>query len=63
MVLGLSEQELRTLLQEELVQSMRSEGAPTIHAIAHSVARVLEADHLRIADQLARAGIALDDAR
>jgi hypothetical protein len=35
---------------------------PTIHAIAHSVARVLELDHLRMAEQLRRAGIPLEKA-
>jgi hypothetical protein len=32
---------------------------PTVHAIAHSVARILEQDHLRIAEQLEHAGIKL----
>lgn len=57
---GLSEQELREALEEELVRAIRAEGeAPTIHAIAHSVARILELDHLRMADQLRRAGLPL----
>lgn len=56
--LGLSEQELRELLEEELALAMRAEGeAPTIHAIAHSVARIMHTDHLRIAEQLSEAGI------
>jgi hypothetical protein len=39
---------------------MRAEGGvPTVHAIAHSIARMLERDHLRIAEQLERAGIRL----
>jgi hypothetical protein len=60
-LLGLSEQELREALEEELVRAIRAEGeVPTIHAIAHSVARVLELDHLRIAEQLRRAGIPLE---
>jgi hypothetical protein len=60
-MLGLSEQEIRDELVEELVRAMRSEGeAPTIHAIAHSIARVLERDHLRIAAQLEAAGVQLD---
>jgi hypothetical protein len=60
-VLGMSESELRHQLEEELIRSMRAEGgAPTIHAIAHSIARVLEEDHLRIEEQLARAGVVLD---
>jgi hypothetical protein len=51
--IGLSEQELRERLEQELVQAMRAEGGvPTIHAIAHSIARVLTEDHLRIAEQL-----------
>lgn len=58
--LGLSEQEIREGLEEELVRAMRSEGGvPTIHAIAHSIARILEQDHLRIAQQLERAGVRL----
>ncbi len=60
MALGLSEQELRERLVEELVQAMRAEGGvPTIHAIAHSIARILEEDHLRLAEQLERAGVRL----
>jgi hypothetical protein len=58
--LGLSEQEIRENLVEELIRAMRAEGgAPTIHAIAHSIARVLEDDHLRMAEQLERAGVRL----
>ena len=61
---GLTEQELRDLLEQELLQSMRAEGnAPTVHAIAHAVARVLELDHLRIAEQLEDAGIRLQAGR
>jgi len=57
---GLSEQRLREGLQEELVRSMRAEGnAPTIHALAASIARVLEQDHLRMAEQLEAAGLQL----
>jgi hypothetical protein len=55
---GLSEQRLREDLEEELIRSMRAEGnAPTIHAIAASIARVLEEDHLRMAEQLEAAGV------
>jgi hypothetical protein len=58
--LGLSEEELRLQLSEELARSMRAEGdAPTIHAIAHSIARVLELDHLRMVEQLNEAGVRL----
>lgn len=61
--LGMSEPELREQLEEELVRAMRAEGnAPTLHAIAHSVARVLADDHLRMAEQLERAGVRLHDA-
>jgi hypothetical protein len=57
---GLTEQEYRESLERELVQAMRSEGGvPTIHAIAHAVARTAELDHLRLADQLAAAGVGL----
>lgn len=59
--LGMSEQELRDALTEELALAVRAEGdTVTIHGIAHSIARVIELDHLRIADQLERAGVALD---
>jgi hypothetical protein len=59
---GLTEQTIRESLEQELVRAMRVEGGiPTIHAIAHSVARVLEDDHLRMAEQLARAGVQLED--
>jgi len=34
--------------------------APTLHAIAHSVARILADDHHRMAEQLEQAGITLD---
>ncbi len=58
--LGLSESELRDELARELLQAMRAEGnVPTVHAIAHSVARLLELDHLRMAEQLERAGVRL----
>jgi hypothetical protein len=57
----LSEQELRDALGGELELAFRAEGnAATIHAIAHSVARVLVLDHLRIAEQLEKAGVVLD---
>jgi len=57
-VLGLSEAELRREFERELVQAMRAEGgAPTVHAIAHSIARVLAEDHLRMAEQLEDAGL------
>jgi hypothetical protein len=60
---GLSEQEIREGLQDELVRAMRAEGdAPTIHAFAHSVARIIEEDHLRMAEQLERAGIRVGNA-
>jgi hypothetical protein len=59
---GLPEQSIRESLEQELVRAMRAEGGvPTIHAIAHSVARVLEEDHLRMSEQLRRAGLDLDD--
>jgi uncharacterized lipoprotein YmbA len=58
MEIGLSEQELREQLVQEMTLAMRAEGdRPTIHAIAHSIARVLELDHMRIAEQLERAGV------
>lgn len=57
---GLSEQRLREGLEEELIRSMRAEGGvPTIHAIAASIARVLEQDHLRMAEQLESCGVRL----
>ena len=58
---GLTEQEYREELEQELVRAMRAEGGvPTIHAIAHAVARVAELDHLRLADQLSAAGVRLE---
>ena len=60
LALGLSEQEIREILTEELLRAMRTEGErPTVHAISHSIARLLELDHLRIAEQLERAGVSL----
>jgi hypothetical protein len=60
-VFGLSEEEIRNRLQEELIQAMRTEGdAPTVHAFAHSIARIIEEDHLRMAEQLERAGVKVD---
>ncbi len=60
---GLSEQELRETLAQDLLKAMRAEGAagPTVHAVAHAVARVLELDHLRIAEQLEAAGVRLSE--
>jgi hypothetical protein len=59
-VFGLTEHELRSELEEELVRAMRAEGeAPTVHAIAHSIARILELDHQRMAAQLKQAGVSL----
>jgi hypothetical protein len=56
----MSEQELREALTDELTLAFRAEqNTATIHAIAHSVARVIELDHLRIAEQLEKAGIHL----
>ena len=60
-VFGLSEEAVREQLAEELARAMRAEGnAPTIHAIAHSIARVLELDHLRMIEQLEQAGLRLE---
>jgi hypothetical protein len=60
-LLGLSEQELRDALTQELELASRTEHGQTVHAIAHSVARVIELDHLRIAEQLERAGVSLEE--
>jgi hypothetical protein len=58
---GLTEEEIRDRLQEELLRAMHTEGdAPTVHAFAHSIARILEEDHLRMAEQLERVGVELD---
>jgi hypothetical protein len=55
---GLAEHELRSELEDELVRAVPAEGeAPTIPAIAQSVARILEQDHQRMAAQLERAGV------
>jgi hypothetical protein len=62
--LGLTEQELRDILTEELGLAFRTEGGvATIHGITHSIARVIELDHLRIADQLEKAGVRLKTAK
>ncbi|MFO7571601.1 MAG: hypothetical protein R6W48_03255 [Gaiellaceae bacterium] len=61
-MLGLSEQELRETLVEELTLAFRTERNTTsAHAIAHSIARVIELDHLRMAEQLERAGVRLGE--
>jgi hypothetical protein len=63
-VFGLAEHELRSELEEEFVRAMRAEGeAPTVHAIAHSIARILELDHQRMAVQLEQAGVSLAQAK
>jgi hypothetical protein len=59
---GMSEQELREEVEGELLRAMRAEGErPTVHAIAHTLARVLHEDHLRMLEQLERAGVSLRD--
>jgi len=59
--LGMSEHELRDALTQELTISFRAEGnTATIHGLAHSIARVIELDHLRIAEQLEGAGVRLE---
>jgi hypothetical protein len=59
--IGLGEQQLREAFEKELLQAMRTEGnAPTVHAIAHSLARIIELDHLRMAEQLQAAGVHLE---
>jgi len=62
--LGLSEANIREQLEQELLRAMDVEGdrlvdRPTAYAIAHSVARILHEDHLRVAEQLERAGVVL----
>jgi hypothetical protein len=60
--LGMSEKELRDALVDELDLAFRTEGnTATIHAVAHSVARVIMLDHLRIAEQLEKAGVSLPE--
>ncbi|HEX9642043.1 MAG TPA: hypothetical protein VGB13_12100 [Candidatus Krumholzibacteria bacterium] len=60
--LGMSEQELREALSEEFTLAFRTEqNTPTIHAMAHSIARVIALDHLRITEQLEREGIWLHE--
>ena len=56
--------EMHEQLEQELLRAMDVEGdrlvdRPTAYAIAHSVARILHEDHLRVAEQLERAGVAL----
>ncbi|HEU0245903.1 MAG TPA: hypothetical protein VFR38_02350 [Gaiellaceae bacterium] len=53
----MSEQELRKALSEEFTIAFRTEqNTATIHAMAHSIARVMALDHMRIAEQLEKAG-------
>jgi hypothetical protein len=59
-VLGLPEPELRRVLEAELERAAGTERELSPHAIAHSVARVLELDHERVAEQLEGAGVRLD---
>ncbi len=59
--LGLPEQELRQALEEELELAAGAERELSPQAIAHSIARVIERDHERIADQLQGAGVTLRD--
>lgn len=59
----MNEQELRDGLEQELMMAMRAEGnAPALHAIAHSIARIMADDHLRMVEQLERAGLEFDPA-
>lgn len=58
---GLGEAELRHRLEEELVRAMKAEGeAPTIHALAHAVARLLAEDHAAMSSQLRKAGVEIE---
>ena len=57
--LGMSEPELREALSDELELAFRTERGVTIHGMAHSIARVIALDHLRLAEQLEREGIRL----
>jgi hypothetical protein len=59
---GLNGHELREIFENEFKQAMRVEGAgPTVAAVAHSFARVLEIDHLRMVEQLAAAGVEIEE--
>ncbi len=59
---GLGEAQLRRRLEEELTRAMRAEGgAPTIHALAHSIARIIAEDHSAMSTQLADAGLQIKD--
>jgi hypothetical protein len=56
----MSEQELREALSEELTLAFRTEqNTATIHAMAHSIARVIALDDMRIAERLEGEGIRL----
>jgi hypothetical protein len=57
----MSEQELRETLSDELALAFRTERGVTIHGMAHSIARVMALDHLRIAAQLESEGIRLPE--
>jgi hypothetical protein len=59
--LGLSEQELRKLLGEELERALHAQGGEwAADVVAHSVARILHLDHLRMLEQLEAAGLRLE---
>lgn len=48
---GLSERELRKLLEQELELAAGIERELSVHEIAHNVAALLEQDRLRVAEQ------------
>ena len=50
-VSGLSERELRKLLEQELEPAAGTERELSVHEIAHNVAALLEQDRLRVAEQ------------
>jgi len=58
---GLGEAELRHRLEEALEHAMKTEGgAPTPHALAHAIARILTEDHRTMSTQLAGAGVEIE---
>lgn len=59
-LIGLREQELREALEDELVRAIRAARCPR-STRSPTAWRVLALDHLRMAEQLRRAGVRLEE--
>jgi hypothetical protein len=59
--LGMSESAVRLRREDELAHAMKTEsGVPTIHALAHSIARIIAENRHTAGPQLAGAGLELE---